>query len=513
MNYGSGEHATGHTLAVMGERVGIYSRISEDPLDLEMGVTRQVKDARAFAAERGWTVGGEFVDNDLSALKGGPRPAYERLLKAIQGGEIDRVVAVHSSRMWRNRRERAEGFEVLATAKVPLSLVKGMEFDMTTASGRVVAGVIGEFDTMESELKAERVRDAARHRAEAGKANGAVAYGWRRVKHRNRSGEVVEWHDEVDADQAAIVNEIVDRLLAHESLNSITADLNARKVPTPRGGDATWRTSSVRKLALRLANIGRVARGRADFGPAEWPPIVDRDRHDRVAALLNDPARVVTKGGARQHLLTFGIGRCGKPGCGGRLRVQQRWLNRRRPELGKAPLYVCDGPKGCVGRREEWVDDLVERVVVRRLQQPDARDLLTRDDTAASEARKQVETLRAKLADAADAFAADEIDRDQLRRINAKLRPQLEKAEQESMRAVQGIPAHLVAEMIGPAAQEKWRALKVTQKRALLEAMGVTVTIMPARGGAGFKPESVNIAFATDDDQAEQPDTADLATT
>ena len=40
------------------------------------------------------------------------------------------------------------------------------------------------------------------------------------------------------------------------------------------------------------------------------------------------------------------------------------------------------------------------------------------------------------------------------------------------------------------------------QRRALLTAMGVTVTIMPSRGGPGFKPESVKIQFERDDDQA-----------
>lgn len=152
-------------------------------------------------------------------------------------GEITRIVAFHPSRLWRNRRERAEGLDTLAKARVPITLVHGSEFDLTSASGRAVAGLLGEFDTMESEIKAERVQAAARQRAEEGKANGAVSYGWRRVKIRNRSGEVVEWYDEVDPGEAAIVNEIVDRLLARESLNSITADLNARKVPTPYGGD------------------------------------------------------------------------------------------------------------------------------------------------------------------------------------------------------------------------------------------------------------------------------------
>ncbi|WP_439660602.1 recombinase family protein [Lentzea sp. HUAS TT2] len=494
----------------MTEVVGIYARISEDPMLQEKGVTRQLEDGRALAQSRGWTVLDEWVDNDLSALRGGPRPAYEALMKAASRGEITRIVAYGMARLWRNRKERVDAIELLAAARVSISLVKGSDIDLTSAAGRMVAGILGEADTLESELKGERVARAALQRAEEGRANGAVAYGWRRVYEQDKNGRVLSFTDEVDEAEAAIVREIVDRLLARESLNVITADLNAREVPTPYGGDRSWGTSSVRKLALRLSNIARRKRGGEDFGPAAWPPIVDQDKHDQVVALLTDPSRVQTRGGARQHLLTFGIGCCGK--CGSALRVSNRWVNQRRKELGKTPLYVCDAASSCVGRRQEWVDDLVERVVVRRLQEPDARDLLTRDDVAAQAAREHAAGIRARLQAAADDYADDLLDREQFHRINAKLRPALEEADREAMRLVVGVPSDMVTEMVGPQAQERWKQLTVLQRRALLTAMGVTVTIMPSRGGPGFKPESVRIQFERDDDQATPEATRNLPT-
>ncbi|GLZ29387.1 serine recombinase [Lentzea sp. NBRC 105346] len=486
----------------MTEVVGIYARISEDPLQQEKGVTRQLEDGRALAQSRGWTVRDEWVDNDLSALRGGPRPAYQALIEAAERGEITRIVAYGMARLWRNRRERADGIERLSKARVSIALVKGNDLDLTSAAGRVVAGLLGEFDTMESEIKGERVARAALQRAEEGRANGAVAYGWRRIYERDANGRVLSFKDEIDEDSAAIVREIVDRLLARESLNAITADLNARDVPTPYGDGRSWRTSSVRKLALRLSNIARRKRDGEDFGPAAWPPIVDQDKHDQVVALLTDPSRVQTRGGARQHLLTFGIGRCGK--CGSQLRVSHRWVNSRRKELGKKPLYVCDSTASCVGRRQEWVDDLVERVVVRRLQEPDARDLLTRDDSAAKAAREHAAGIRARLDAAAVDYADGVLDREQLRRISEKLSPELQKAEREALRLVVGMPSDLVAGMVGPQAEERWKQLNVLQRRALLEAMGVTVTIIPSRGGPGFKPESVDIHFEPDDES--EPD-------
>ncbi|MCH6470957.1 recombinase family protein [Sinomonas terrae] len=54
----------------------IYARISSDQTGEGLGVQRQLEDCRKLAAERGWIVGEEYVDNDLSAFKGKARPEF-----------------------------------------------------------------------------------------------------------------------------------------------------------------------------------------------------------------------------------------------------------------------------------------------------------------------------------------------------------------------------------------------------------------------------------------------------
>lgn len=139
---------------------------------------------------------------------------------------------------------------------------KGPSLDLSTAYGRGLAGLLGEFDTMESEVKSERVQRAAKQRADEGRRNGALPFGWR----------VEDGQDVTDEAEAVIVNEIVDRLLAGESQKAIVADLNARSVPSPQG--KVWRPSSVRKVALRDSNAARrVHHGRSSArrrGPRWW---------------------------------------------------------------------------------------------------------------------------------------------------------------------------------------------------------------------------------------------------
>ncbi|WP_039828548.1 recombinase family protein [Nocardia testacea] len=471
----------------MAGRAAIYCRISEDPRSTEKGVGRQREDAERLAAVRGWEVVRVFTDNDVSALGNKHRRDYEAMLDAAVRGEFEHIVAYGLSRLWRNRKERAHAIEVLSKARVGIALVKGSDIDLTSAAGRMYAGILGEFDTAESEIKGERIARAAKQRAEEGRANGACAYGWTRIYQRDAAGTILGWEDVEDPPAAAVVRGIVADLLAGHSVHAITRRLNEANVPTPlqRG---PWRMSHIRKLALRKMNIAiRTHRG-IEY-PAAWPAIVDRDDHDRVTAILTDPSRKTTKGGARRHLLTYGIGRCGK--CGSNLRVANKG--------GAHILYVCDSSSGCVGRRVAWVDELVASIVCARLAKADARELFMTDDTTGSEARVRADAIRARLDGAADAFADGAIDAQQLARITARLKPELATAEEAAGQSARGLDRLLVSQITSKDARKVWDSLAVTQQIAVLHALSVRVTILPARGGPGFKPESVRIDWAGTD--------------
>ena len=470
----------------MRQRAVIYARISEDPLSTEKGVQRQLEDCRQLVAARGWELVAEpFVDNDVSAMSGRQRSAYDALMALVDAKGTDRVVTYMTSRLWRSRRDRAEGIERLRAANIGVAAVKGPELDLTTAAGRMLAGLLGEFDTHESEVKAERVARAAQQRAEEGRPNGTIPFGWSRLYDRDSQGRVTAARDVENPEEAAVVREIVDRLLEGDSLKSITSSLNARGLKAPYGG--SWLDSSVRKLALRESNVGRrVYRGKV-IGAATWPAIVDEAKHEQVAALVRDPSRVTTRGGARRHLLTYGIGECGI--CHGHLRVA---MKGKKNHLAHA-LYVCDA-KGCVGRRQERVDALLDLTVVARLQRPDVFDLLGEDPTELDQQRQHTQTLRSRLETAADDYAAGLITSEQLRRITAALRPQIEEAEQALRRAA-GAGSRVIAEVAGDQAQQRWDSLPLERRRAVLAALQCRVVVLPTRQGKGFDPDSVDITF------------------
>lgn len=489
----------------MGEKAVLYARISFDRTGEQVGVTRQLADLRKLAESREWDIVEEITENDISASKGLRRPGYEKIWSLVRSGRVDHVLVWQTSRLVRSRPERAQVISEFGRHNVDIVAAKGPSLDLRTAYGRGAADLMTAIDSMEGEIKAERVSAAIADMARRGKAWGLCPYGWDRV-----AGKQVVNHHEAD-----IVRELVDRLLAGESLNELYRDMNARGEPAP--GYVTWmklpaerreqlltkgRTSptqqwakaTIRTLVIRDCNVAvRRYRKRADNGgtemPGGWPAIVDRGKHDRVVALLASPERRSHKGprpGARKHLLTHGIGKCGV--CQGMLRVARRTGRKNTPLI-----YMC-AEQGCTGRVQVHVDDLVERVVIGRLAMPDALDWLLGDDERARRLARLCDELQGRLDEAADSQADGKITTRALERITARITPQLDNARRERDAAVRALDVEALRPLAGPEAAARWQAMPVTARRAVLETLGLEVLLLPRKKhGPGFEPETVQV--------------------
>ncbi|HSJ35526.1 MAG TPA: recombinase family protein, partial [Acidimicrobiia bacterium] len=80
----------------------LYCRISKDARGEGLGVARQEELCRDLANRKGWPVAHVYIDNDLSAYSGAPRPEYERMVEDLEAGTIDAVVVVDQDRLTRH---------------------------------------------------------------------------------------------------------------------------------------------------------------------------------------------------------------------------------------------------------------------------------------------------------------------------------------------------------------------------------------------------------------------------
>ena len=430
----------------MGSRAGIYVRISRDRAGEGLGVKRQEEACVALCDSRGWEPVLTLVENDTSAYKGRRRPEYERLLMAIEAGEIDAVVAWHPDRLHRSPRELERFIDLVEARRTHVATVQGGEYDLSTASGRMTARVVGAVARHESEHKAERQRAKMLELARAGKSGGGRRpYGF-------------------EADRVTIVPAEADeirgasrRVLAGESLRSITLDLVERQVPTASG--APWSTGVLRRILIspRVAGL-RSHQGRV-VGDAVWPAVIDRADHERLVAVLSDPGRRRSTS-ARSYLLS-GIAVCGR--CAAPL------IAHPRP---RARCYACrtgpNSPRGCGRLQVVRGDDETQLV-------------------------GEVRQLGERLDELATGWADGELDRRSWMTARARI--------EERLGAARGRLAVLVDRDAARAWRVdqgsltgQWDGLSFDRRRAVVVALVDRVTVGPARPGVPrFDPDRITI--------------------
>ncbi|MGY1985453.1 recombinase family protein [Blastococcus sp. SYSU DS0669] len=455
-------------------RAAIYCRISDDRQGLGLGVQRQQEDCEALARRNGWQVTRRYIDNDISAYSGKPRPQYAALIAAVEAGEVDVVVAWHPDRLHRSPMELEHFIPAIERAGVQVATVQAGNWDLSTGAGQMIARVLGAVAANESRQKSERVRRALQQRATAGQPHGRRAYGWTREHAPDGT-----MRETVVPAEAAVVRRIADALLSGESLRAVTAALNEDGVPSPTG--KPWAKGMVRALVLRERNAGiRIHRG-VEAGAGAWEPILDRGRWEQLRAVLTDPTRKTSTGTAAKHLLS-GIARCGV--CGATLRMAR---NRGVDSYGCAE-------RRCVMRKQADLDGLINGIIVARLARPDAVDLFTTGDTPdQQEALAEAEELRGRLDDAADQYADGKIDGRQLERITARLRPQLDAAEART-RTVDSAP--LLDGLAGnPEVRELWDRLPLSRRRAVVAVLLDVRLHRTRRGARAFDPAAVEVTW------------------
>ncbi len=463
---------------------GIYVRISRDSEGLCLGVRRQLTDCERLAKQLGWTVAGLYEDNDVSATRGKPRPAYERMMRDVATGLIKAVVVWDVDRLTRTPRELEDVIDHADRLGLKLASVGG-DIDLATEQGRMMARMKGTVARYEVEQQRRRLKAKHRELAANGAHIGKRPYGWDFHPDRTLA---------INPEEAAIVRECVDRVLSGQGLWKICNDLNRRGITTSTG--KPWQTVVLRQMLLRWRNCGVRTHLGKEVGPGQWEPIIDRSTHERVLALLTDPGRRSNNRGTEPKYLLTSIAYCGV--CGGPLvgTNEYTYVLKSGRERVYPHSYTC-AHAGCmkVRRRMADVDHLVTSVVMGVLKRDGVR-LLGGDPTAANHARDRIAALEAKLALAADQFADDTITGDQLRRVSERLKPQL---ADERARLAAARPTPELAAFTGTTVEAAWNAADVETRKRVIRLLGMRITVNPIGSGRGrtFDPECIQIKWST----------------
>mgnify|MGYP005811970293 CR=1 FL=1 len=448
----------------------IYARISADAEGKSLGVQRQLEDCRKLAADRGWPVGREYVDNDVSAFSGKPHAQYARMLADLESGARDAVIVYNLDRLHRRPAELEDFVSLCERVGVSQVATVTADIDLGNDDGLFMARIFAAFAAKEYGRKSARIRRKMLQNAERGLPHGSARpFGYEDDKITLR------------ADEAAVVREMVDRYLAGQSLLSLTVWLNESGIAPAVA--KSWQTSAVRQILCsgRIAGL-REHQGQV-IGAAVWPAIITPAERDRVLARV--AARAVTKTRAARTYLLSGMLRCGR--CGNRLYSQARHVN---PDH-RVRRYVClSGPDhgGC-GRLTvvaEPVEALLTDAVLARLDSPRLAKALagkSSPDADVAALATAVEADQARLDELAGLYADGSVSAREWIAARDPITARIAKARREIADATDTSAVYELAGT-GGALRGQWDELELGRQQAIIKAVLDHAVIAPGSPGA-----------------------------
>ena len=226
-------------------RIAIYARYSSDQ-QRATSIDDQIRLCKEKIAREDWRLVQVYRD---SAMSGATtlRPGYQAMLAGAREAEFDVVVAEALDRLSRDQEDVAALFKRLQFAGIRLVTLGEGEI------GPLHIGLKGTMNALFLKDLADKTRRGLRGRVEAGKSGGGNAYGYDLVRGFDPNGEPVRGGRTIKAAEAEIVREIFARYAAGEAPRKIAFDLNARRIPAPRGG--AWSASTLNGNRARGTGI------------------------------------------------------------------------------------------------------------------------------------------------------------------------------------------------------------------------------------------------------------------
>jgi hypothetical protein len=285
--------------------------------------------------------------------------------------------------------------------------------DLSTDAGVTMARVMLAVAHKSSRDTSRRVRRKQEQLAAEGRTSGGGVrpYGYRHDKNAPGGLAVVEA-------EAAVIREVVGRLLQGESLSGVARNLEAIGVSTVTG--APWSARSVGAVVEKPTVAGlRTHRGSV-VGRAKWEPVVDVETWE----LLRTELRRRGKNGKSNVLTRWltGAMTCGL--CGHEMLA---WSG------ASAHRYWCATPRGGCGKvaihgphAEEWVTDLAVGYLSRADVLADLHAGISADGTRT--ARDELDADQRQLVELADLWARKVVTLDEYLSARGTIADRIERA-------------------------------------------------------------------------------------
>lgn len=136
----------------MGQKVALYCRVST----ADQSCARQERDLLAFAARAGQEVVGVWKETASGAKQ--DRLERQKVMALAQARSIEAIVVTELTRWGRSTIDLVHTLNDLQAWGVSLIAQTGLQFDLRTAQGKLVASLMSALAEFERDLLRERIR-------------------------------------------------------------------------------------------------------------------------------------------------------------------------------------------------------------------------------------------------------------------------------------------------------------------------------------------------------------------
>ena len=136
----------------MVQRIAIYCRVSTT----DQSCSRQERDLRTYAQKAGYEVVGVWKETASGSKNN--RVERKKVMNLAQTREIDGVLVTELTRWGRSTIDLITTLQDLAHWGVSVIATTGLQFDLTTPQGKLIASVMASLAEFERDLVRERVR-------------------------------------------------------------------------------------------------------------------------------------------------------------------------------------------------------------------------------------------------------------------------------------------------------------------------------------------------------------------
>ena len=276
------------------ENAYIYTRVSTIIQVDGFSLDAQEEEIRAYAKMRGINIVGKYSDEGKSGKNAEHRPAFNQMMADIRSKKdnVRYVLVFKLSRFARNTSDTAKYLQELASFGVGLLGVKD-GIDTSTATGKMIANIMGAVSEMELENIHEQTLAGRQQKARSGLWNGAQApFGY----------SIVDKQLVICPEEAEIVKEIF-RLYTEEgqSIQYITKKLNDENIQREKRGNTQFSTFPVRTIRSILQNP--VYAGKIVYGRRHTIKVEGTNNETKVVK-QDDKSKIITVDGVHEAIIS-----------------------------------------------------------------------------------------------------------------------------------------------------------------------------------------------------------------